>query len=243
MRAGNKTESATELVCFICEALKRAADPRRASAMAAYMKADRPFYGVRRPQVAALCQEARRRFAASNRLSYERNVLALWQLPHREEKYVAIDYARQEQYITPASLRLYERMIREGAWWDLVDDTATNLAGIVLLRHRSGIQSVFDRWITDDCLWIRRAAIISQVKHKKETDAARLFTYCLRCAGEREFFICKAIGWALREYSKSNPRVVKSFLKKNRGRLAPLSLREGARHLVRAGQLPHGFPS
>ena len=80
-------------------------------------------------------------------------------------------------------------------------------------------------------MWLRRAAIIGQIKHKAETDEDRLFDYCLRRAGEKEFFIRKAIGWALRSHASTNPKAVKSFLSKHRDRLSPLSVREGGKHL------------
>jgi len=86
--------------------------------MAAYMKTSRPFYGVARPKLnAALCKEMRLRFAPADRAAYERGVIALWRLPHREEQYAAIEYARQHpRFIVPQSMKLYERMIRQGAW-------------------------------------------------------------------------------------------------------------------------------
>ncbi|HEX5431329.1 MAG TPA: DNA alkylation repair protein [Bryobacteraceae bacterium] len=111
---------------FVRQQLARAADPRRAFTMAAYMKTSPPFYGVMRPRLAALCKEARRKFAASSQASNEQNVLALWNLPHREEQYAAIEYAKQERYITAVSLPLYEKMIREargGIWWTISRST------------------------------------------------------------------------------------------------------------------------
>jgi 3-methyladenine DNA glycosylase AlkD len=167
--------------------------------------------------------------------SYERNVLALWKLPYREERYCAIAYARQHaEFITPSALRLYERMIRDGAWWDFVDEIAVNLVGGVLGNFRPETRPMIERWIDDPDMWIRRTAILAHLKHKNATDAAQLFDHCLRRAHEREFFIRKAIGWALREYSKTDPRAVRAFLAKNRQRLSKLSFDEGSKHLPRA---------
>jgi 3-methyladenine DNA glycosylase AlkD len=223
------------LVDFVRTELARAADPSRAPAMAAYMKTSQPFYGVAAPQVHAIAKAARRHFVPANPTQYRGNVLALWKLPHREARYAAIDYAQQRDFQTPGSIPLYERMIREGAWWDLVDGIASNLLGIAYLDHRNAIRPVLDRWIEDPDLWIRRSAILAQLRHKRETDSAQLFRYCLRSAAEREFFIRKAIGWALRAYSYSEPAKVKAFLLKHRRTLSPLSFREGARQLIRAG--------
>ncbi len=228
---------ATQLADFVHAGLTRAADPSRAPAMAAYMKTSQPFYGVAAPQVHAIAKAARKLFVPASHTQYRRNVLALWKLPHREARYAAIDYAQQRGFQTPESIPLYERMIREGAWWDFVDAIASNLVGLAYLEHRKAIRPVLDRWIEDPDLWIRRTAILAQLRHKRETDSAQLFRYSLQCAAEREFFIRKAIGWALREYSKAEPAKVKAFLLKNRQTLAPLSLREAAKQLLRSRKL------
>ena len=89
-----------------------------------------------------------------------------------------------------------------------------------------------DRWIDDRNLWIRRTAILSQLKHKGGTDRDQLFGYCLRRAGEKEFFIRKAIGWALREYAKTEPDAVRAFALEHREQLSGLSFREATKHLL-----------
>ncbi len=90
-----------------------------------------------------------------------------------------------------------------------------------------------DQWISDPNMWIRRTGILSQNRHKVETDEKKLFEYCLERAHEKEFFIRKAIGWALREYSYVAPASVEKFLEKNKNVLSPLSLKEGAKQLAR----------
>ena len=227
----------TELVDFVCGELAQRADRARAQDMAAYMRTGQPFYGVARPYVNTIAKQARRRFVPASPAAYKKNVLALWRLPQRDAQYVAIEYAKQPAFILPTAIPLYERMVREGAWWDLVDDISANLVGIVYLHHRKVAQPVLDRWIGDPDFWIRRAALLSQLRRTTHTDARHLFGYCLKCAHEKEFFIRKAIGWALREYSKNDPQAVKAFLIQNRKKLSPLSLREGAKHLIRIGKL------
>jgi 3-methyladenine DNA glycosylase AlkD len=233
------------LVKFVRGELMRIAEPAKAPAMAAYMKTSQPFYGVARPKLnATLCKEMRLGFVPAGRTAYERNVLALWHLPHREEQYSAIEYARQHpRFIVPQSMKLYEQMIRQGAWWDLVDDIAEYLVGAVTLSYRAQVRPILDRWINDSDLWIRRSAIIAQVQHKDATDGAQLFGYCLRRKDDNDFFIRKAIGWALRAYSKSKPESVRDFLLNSGCALAPFSLREGAKHLIRLGKLPASFPA
>jgi 3-methyladenine DNA glycosylase AlkD len=206
--------------------------------MAAYMRTTAPFHGVPKPLVLTITREALALFPCDDQQTYEQNVLALWQLPHREEKYLAIRYARQAPFLTPRSVPLFERMIREGGWWDLVDETASYLVGGALGNARPQTEPLLDQWLLDADLWIRRTALLSQLRLKQETNEAQLFRYCLHLAHEREFFIRKAIGWALREYSKTAPRAVAKFLKANRTKLSPLSLREGAKQLERQGISP-----
>jgi len=204
--------------------------------MAAYMKTSMPFYGVAKPARAEINRELKRRFSIANQKEYQRAVLRLWQLPHREEKYLAIDVARTwRDFIVPASMPLYRRMIEEGAWWDTVDEIAAHLVGSVLLAHRKEIAPMMDRWIADKDMWIRRAAIISQLKHKDKTDHVRLFRYSLVQAAEKEFFIRKAIGWALRQYAYSAPKRVRDYLALNRDKFSPLTYREAARVLIKEG--------
>lgn len=221
-----------ELAAFVHAELTRRANPKRAVTMAAYMKTAQAFYGVPAPEVHAIAKEARKRFVPAGAAAYRRNVLALWRLPNREARYAAIEYARQPAFLVPDSMPLLERMIREGAWWDFVDSIAANLVGPILLHHRAAVRPMLDRWIAGGDLWIRRSAILSQLRHKRETDAKLLFRYCLKCAAEREFFIRKAIGWALREYSKTDADAIRVFLEQHRETLSPLSCREAAKRLT-----------
>jgi 3-methyladenine DNA glycosylase AlkD len=229
------------LAAFVSGRLAALSDPAKAAIMAAYMKTDHPFHGVQRAGQEAVVREALRLYPVRDRAGYERNVLALWELPHREERYVAIRYARQAKYVGPEALGLYERMIREGAWWDLVDEPAAHLVGAALGKARAEVKPVLDLWVLDPDMWIRRTAVIAQLRLGRATDEAQLFRYCLLLAPEREFFIRKAIGWGLREYSKTAPEAVVEFLETHRERLSPLSLREGGKHLVRVGRLKKGF--
>lgn len=220
------------LVTQLQTLLQAAADPERARPMADYMQTDMPFYGVQAVPRAAILRTIIKGHTVESQAEYEATVLAVWQLPHREEKYGAITLARQyKRYITPASLPLYERMIREGAWWDFVDEIAQHLVGMVLLNHRSETWAVLDRWILDPDKWIRRTAILAQNRLKRHTNPTQLFRYVQLCKEDSDFFIRKAIGWALREYAYVDPDAVKSFLEANKDTLSPLSYREASKHL------------
>jgi len=236
-----KEDRASAIVRFVSDSLALHANPRKAIEMAAYMKTAMPFYGVQQSARGVIQRDIKTRFKVASRRDYERVVLSLWRLRHREEKYLAIAVAQMyPDFIRPESIPLYERLIREGAWWDFVDEIAGRILGRLLLNDRREVWASIDRWIDDDDLWIRRAAIICQLKLKEHTDHARLFRYCLARAGDEDFFIRKGIGWALRQYSYTAPERVRGFLLENRNRLSPLSYREGAKVLIRTGQMRAG---
>jgi 3-methyladenine DNA glycosylase AlkD len=222
-----------EMTRFLAKELAKIGDPRRAVDMARYMKTDMPFFGVTNPERKKVYREMRRRFPISSRTEYVAAIVELWEQPHREEKYCAIGLAVDyPEYITIGSVPLYRRMIVEGAWWDFVDDIAIRLIGSVLLDDRRRMHPKLDRWIDDPHMWIRRTAILSQIKHKDLTDQEQLFGYCLRRAHAKEFFIRKAIGWALREYAKTAPDAVREFALEHREELSGLSFREATKHLL-----------
>jgi 3-methyladenine DNA glycosylase AlkD len=230
--------STSALVREAVTALSAVADPTKAAAMAAYMKTDMPFYGLQAPQRHALAKRLAKQFRPASQADYARAVRALWRLPHREEKYVAISIARLwSDFVTAESIELYEQLVREGQWWDLVDDVAIHLVGRVWRDERRVTQRLMDTWIDDDNLWIRRTALLGQNTHRADTDEKRLFRYCMRRADESEFFIRKAIGWALREYSYAAAARVRAFVEVQRPRLSGLSYREAIKALVRNGMM------
>jgi len=222
-----------ECVEYVQAALAAQADPAKAVDMAAYMKTEMPFYGVPKPGRVPILRHLMRSFPPTDREEYERLVLALWGLPHREEKYLAQGVAGgHKQFLVPDSLPLYRRMIVEGAWWDLVDEVATHMVRALVIRHPDETWPEVEDWVDEEVMWLRRAAIICQVGAKDATDSARLFDFCSRRADEKEFFIRKAIGWALREYSKTAPEAVARFVVAHRHRLSPLSVREATKHIT-----------
>lgn len=220
------------IVSFAQKRLAEAANPADAEPMAAYMKTDQAFYGVKTPARRAIAKDIAREFSVSTGPEYERAVRTLWHLPHREEQYLAIDLAiLWSDHIELGRLPLYRQMIVEGAWWDLVDGIASKLVGRLVREHRSAMTPVMREWVDDADMWLRRTALICQLGHKGETDADLLFDFCRRRASEKEFFIRKAIGWALREYAKTEPDAVRSFVAEMGDQLSPLSRREATKHL------------
>ena len=222
----------TGCIEYVQGALKEAANPEKAVGMQAYMKTDMPFYGVQKPGRTPILRRVLTDFAPSTHSDYEELVLALWGLPHREEKYLALGVAvKAKTFLVPKSLPLYRRLITEGAWWDFVDEVATHLVRQLVIGYPDETWPLVDSWIEDDDMWLRRVAIICQVGAKEATDADRLFLFCERRAFEEEFFIRKAIGWALREFAKIDPESVARFAMDHREELSGLSYREATKHI------------
>lgn len=200
--------------------------------MQAYMKTDMPFYGVQKPGVTPILRALVREFPPESQAEYEDLVLALWALPHREEKYLAQGVATtHKHFIVPESLPLYRRMIVEGAWWDLVDEVATHMIRPLVIEFPDEVWPKVEPWIDDEDMWLRRAALICQVGAKDRTDTERLFRFCESRMHETGFFIRKAIGWALRDFAKTDPEAVAAFVTANRESLSGLSFREATKNL------------
>ncbi len=221
-----------DVVEHVRNELAALADPDKAQAMAAYLKTDMPFYGVQAAPRRSIVKRLVKAAPAASHTDYLHTVADLWQQPHREEKYAAIDYAiLHPAHIVSASVPLYRKMIVEGAWWDLVDPVAADLVGGVLATERAALTPTMVAWSHDDDLWLRRTSLICQLRHKEATDTDLLFELCTRLAPEREFFIRKAIGWALRQYAWTNPDAVRAYLDRYGDELSGLSRREAGKHL------------
>lgn len=216
----------SDFAARIQDALRPLADAGKAKAMAAYMQGKFDFLGIQTP--------ARRQAALPIMRAFTGNPLAaageLWGLPAREYQYVAVDLLRrQNKQLVASDLPALEALVQDKSWWDTVDGLAVTIGAIVAREPQ--LVSRMDALIGAPDFWLRRVALLRQLEQKENTDQARLFDYCLRCADEREFFIRKAIGWALRQYARTNPVAVRDFLDMHRDKLSGLSLREAAKHL------------
>ncbi len=222
-------DAAVELVT---SALAVNANPEKAAGMQAYMKTDMPFYGVQKPARTRILSQLKKTHPPSSNDEYVALASTLWGLPHREEKYLAQGVATAfPRFIIPDSLPLYERFIVEGAWWDFVDETATHMIRELVLGFGDEIWPVVDTWNEQDDLWLRRTSIICQIGAKERTDVQRLFRFCVARMEEKDFFIRKAIGWALREYAKTDGEAVAGFVELHAGELSALSYREATKHI------------
>ena len=211
-----------------------ASDSDRAAPMQAYMKSEMPFHGVPAPKVRAICKEVFAPLSFATREDWEREVLAIWQgAKFREERYCAIALTGVKQarlFQTPDAMPLYEKMIVEGAWWDLVDEIATNRVGPIVRAHPKTMRALMLVWAKGPNMWKARTAILCQCRSREATDAKFLYACIEPSIASKEFFLRKAIGWALREYARYDMPEVKRYVKKNEARLSGLSKREALKH-------------
>ena len=215
--------------------LAAAADPARAKGAQAYMKSEMPFWGVPSPVQKRLWRDAFAAHPLETATDWTRVVLELWRpAAFREERYAAVGLASDRRYLayrTPAAIPMLEEMIVTGAWWDYVDAVASHPLGDVLVSNPRRVSALMRRWARDPNLWKRRAAILCQLQRKGATDLALLYDCLEPNLADREFFMRKAIGWALRQYAWTDPAEVKRYVKANRDSLSPLSAREALKNI------------
>jgi len=204
------------------------ADSAKAPDMQRYMKSAMPFLGVQKPGRSEVARTVFPAHPLDGFDAWRDTVLTLWrEATYREERYLAIALARERRYRehrTVAALPLYEELIVTGAWWDFVDEVAVRLVGEL------DIPDVLRRWASDEGMWKRRTAIIAQIARKDVTDVQLLFDCIEPNRADREFFIRKAIGWALREYAKVDPSAVERYCATHE--LSPLSRREALKNVA-----------
>lgn len=212
-------------------ALEAAADDERAESMARYMRDQFTFLGVPAP---VLRQLAKPTLAAGRGATGDELVAfadRCWAQPEREFHYVgALMLRRWVGSLEPRHLDDLRRFITTRSWWDTVDSLAAWSVG-PLVRANPELVETMDRWITDENLWLARTAILHQLSYKADTDGDRLFRYAGIRATDAEFFIRKAIGWALRQYARQEPERVRNWVEANRDRLSGLTVREALKHL------------
>jgi 3-methyladenine DNA glycosylase AlkD len=223
-------------VTAIRAGLAAAADPVRAKGAQAYMKSAMPFYGVPAPAQKRLWREVFTAHPLKTSAEWQRVVLGLWRpASFREERYAAVGLASDRRYLsyrTTGVIPMLEEMIVTGAWWDYVDALAAHPLGDVLVSDPPRVSKVMRRWAKDADMWKRRSAILCQIRRKRETDLALLYDCIEPNLADPQFFIRKAIGWALRSYAWTDPREITKFVKANRTRLSPLSFREATKNIA-----------
>ena len=217
------------------ERLIAVADPAKAPGMQAYMKSDMPYLGVSAVPLRRVCKDTFAAIGYTSTRHWQRDVLSLWRgACYREERYAAIALTGvrvAEAFHTVEALDMYEEMVVSGAWWDCVDGIATKRLWMILRAEPARMKRILLQWSRDDNFWKRRCAILSQIKAKEGTDLRFLYACIEPSLGSREFFLRKAIGWALREYAWTDPREVRRYVKQNQERLSGLSRREALKNI------------
>ncbi|MGG1520067.1 DNA alkylation repair protein [Paenibacillus oryzisoli] len=210
--------------------LRAHSDQENARKMEAYMKNQFPFLGIRNPQRTELTKQFTKAHGLPKGEEAVQAAQALWQLPEREFAYTAILMLMQVRKTAEAAhIDTLETYIVTKSWWDTVDTIADHLIGYHLQRYPELIPDYVEKWLISGNMWLQRTAILFQLKYKKKTDTAQLFAVISRLADSKEFFIRKAIGWALREYAKTDAEAVGAFVAQTE--LSPLSVREALKHI------------
>ena len=220
------TGNAERLRTAVKSALAPLADAAKAQPMRAYMRDQFEYLGIQTPQLRRAVLPVFRLFDTADAAELLAAVRAVWGLREREYQYAALDLlAYRERLLGVKDLPAVLELVQEKSWWDTVDRLA-GIVGTVVRRDKKAGGRVMDRAVRSGNMWVRRVAMVHQLLWRGDTDVARLFAYAECLAHEQEFFIRKAIGWALRDYAKHDRGAVESFVEMRRDRLSSLTCRE-----------------
>ena len=217
------------VIMDIIAVFEASADPEKALPMESYMRNRFRFLGIQKPQRAQLTKTWLKEVKKSERIDWD-FLKHLYSLPEREYHYLVYDYLFTLKHLLKEDdMKELEYFIVQRSWWDTVDALSSNIVGY-MLQNYPGVKPAIRTWIHSDNLWLRRSAILCQLKFKGDTDLDLLEEAIVSGKDTGEFFLNKAIGWALRNYSKHDPAYVQAFIA--RTPLHPLSVREGGRYLT-----------
>jgi 3-methyladenine DNA glycosylase AlkD len=220
----------------LLDGLKAVAQPERAGAMQAYMKSAMPYLGVSAVPLRQVCKRLFAELHYASSADWQADVLAIWRgATFREERYGAIELSgirAARPFQTMAALGMYEEMIVTGAWWDIVDAIAGQRLIALLRAEPAAMKRAMLDWAVCDNMWKRRSAILCQLNARSETDLDLLAACIAPSMASKEFFLRKAIGWALRQYARTDPAWVAAYVKRHEGRLSGLSKREALKHIA-----------
>jgi len=207
-------------------------NPENAKQMKSYMRDKFEFFGIQATDRRKISRHLMRMENKPPKSELDRVIKTLWSEEKRELHYFAMDLMQryQKQY-KKDDIKLMEYMIINNSWWDTVDTTAKKIIGSYLKKYPEFKIKYTDKWIDSNNIWLQRTALLFQLGYKEDTDQELLFDIIKRIKDIDEFFIQKAIGWILRDYSYTEPEVVKDYIKNNE--LSNLSTREGLKALKR----------
>lgn len=213
---------------MLLKELQNLANADDARAMKAYMRGRFEFLGVKTP---ARRKAAKAFFKKHGGADIDwRFVRQAWEHPFREMQYAALDYLEtRKNLLRPGDLPQLKKLAQSKSWWDTIDFLDRLAGGIIAGFPET--RPVILQWSRDEDIWLRRLAIDHQLLRKDQTAQHLLEQILVNNLNQTEFFINKAIGWALRDYSKTNPEWVKNFIRQHHGKMAPLSIREASKYL------------
>lgn len=224
----------TRLGLAVRQEFRKIADPVKAPQMEAYMKSAMPYHGINAPLMRTTCKAVFSEVEFANADSWRDEVLGLWRdAEFREERYAAIELSgvrRAADFQTPSAMPMYEEMIVSGAWWDYVDAIASQRVGPVVRKFPGPMKKLMRQWSRSEDIWKRRTSILCQLGAKDATDLKLLYDCIAPSLGEKEFFLRKAIGWALRQYAWTDTAEVIRYVKERGDELSPLSRREALKN-------------
>ncbi|MCB0397872.1 MAG: DNA alkylation repair protein [Flavobacteriales bacterium] len=201
-----------------------------AVAMKAYMKGRYEYFGIKATDRRQLMRDFLSRYGLPERTEANAIIRELWSMPERELHYVAQEIAEKvyKKY-EPGDLALLKYLATHNSWWDTVDFIASHLMGKFFKQHPHLTHKTCEQWLASDNMWLQRCVLLFQLKYKRDTDTALLFDAIRQLKDHPDFFIRKAIGWVLREYSKTDAAAVEDFL--TQIKLSNLSVREASKYL------------
>lgn len=218
-------------VISLKELFEKNANPSQAVPMKKYMRDQFEYLGIKTPQSVALQKEFYAEHGLPQVSELDTILRNLWSLPQREFQYVGLGLLDKLEKKLPAKfIRTIEYLIVTKSWWDTVDAIASHTVGAHSRRFPELREKYLPKWRNSQNIWLRRTAILFQLNYKKETDFELLGDIIRENLDSKEFFINKAIGWALRQYARENPRAVSKFVKTTP--LHPLSQREAMKHII-----------
>lgn len=207
------------------------ANDQKALQMSAYMKNHFPFFGLPNEKRKALSKEWIKQAKKLERETIWALIFELWKIDEREMQYTALELLSViQKQVVKEDLPKLEWLVLNKSWWDTVDAIASRSLGAWFLAFPDQIKPIIDRWCDNEEMWLIRCALLFQLFYKDKTDTKLLFDLCTRYAKEKEFFIRKGIGWALRQYAKTDKHLVCRYVK-NHSELSGLSKREALKHL------------
>jgi 3-methyladenine DNA glycosylase AlkD len=221
---------ATEYYKLVRDTFREYGNPEIAQGQMKYMRHQFEYFGLKMPQWTALTKVLHQEQGLPEGEGLKQLARLCFADDHREMHYFALETVQKSlKKQAPDFIEFLEELILTRSWWDTVD-WISKLVGIHFLRYPELIVPVTERWMDSGNFWLQRVCLIFQLAYKEKTNAELMFGYVRRIADSKEFFLQKGAGWALRQYSRTNPEAVRAFVENTR--LAALTRREALRLLI-----------